>query len=225
MTHRDMNYFAAPDKIEELIERTKAVVGDRRMVVTSRYLDVGGSNHTEVKTAQIIDRSAASPVEVWDRVNRGIAFRLTHATTGQGLGSFGFSTDRAKDQAEARAIYHGGGRQEVTLVKINGWAHEHGHEDHIVIERWNQYGVGHETVIAFDDTDPVQELAKKAGREGGQGMLDRSWCTLHDQHYEDPLHEWDRECHREPSTLVQDLRMLTDLAEAQEVKNRTLRSR
>jgi hypothetical protein len=215
----DTNAFVTTETIDPLARKLIGIVGDRRMTKARRYLgDSGGV--PDVYAGLRLERGGISgPVE--HRSGEAVIIRLASRASGlQGI-SFGIHVP-GEDEAEVSRRYQHpenewmGQRRNITYVELRGWPGNPRRDDHVRIEWWNEYGVGQEVIIVFDDVDLVDELARQIkGDPGPDAVLwDKAYCEAHDVHLQDPEHRRGG-CSIRPATLAEDLAALAQLAARQ----------
>lgn len=129
--------LAALDTIPLLTERVQEMLSNgRRITLITRWM--GRDDTPKVACGLTVDE-----VTAWGN-GCGLGVHLK-----PGIAGFSFSSDEATE-SEVRQRFNGGDRKDLTEVEIHGGTHGPGREDHIVIRRWNMFGVGEEKVVAFD---------------------------------------------------------------------------
>jgi hypothetical protein len=216
-SNRTTHAFVVADTVDALGEKMLGIVGDRRMTKMHRYLTV--TNTPRLSAGLRIARNEfGNAVLRLDR--RAVSISLTG--NGRLLEGIGFSVGPEEETEEQAAMrFHSphdqwlGQRRDITLVDLTGWPGSPSHEDSIRIESWNSQGIGQETIVVFDDVDPVQEIAWTLKGDTERSVyLDNEFCTIHQQHYEDPIHTHQHQgCDLRTATLAENLRMLADRAE------------
>lgn len=215
--HRhDTNAFVTTETINPLATKLIGIVGDRRMTKTHRYLgDHGGT--PQVFAGLRLERGGISgPVN--HRPGESVGIHL--ASRSRGLEGIGFSIHiPGEDESEvARRYQHPedewmGQRRNITYVELTGWPGSPRRDDSIRIEYWNEYGVGQETIVVFDDVDMLNELFwDVTGSKERQVCMWDEFCIVHEQHYADPDHERGGKCDPQPPTMAQNLAVLAKLA-------------
>lgn len=210
--------FVTAETVDLLAEKLVRIIGDRRMSKMHRYLGQAGT--PEVRAGLRVDRGAHSG-GVHRRSGQSVAVCLT--SQAGGLQGISFSIDR-DDETEGQVAerYHHpdrqwlGQRRNITFVELNGWPGEPNRGDSIRIEYWNDHGVGQETIVVFDDFDPVQEIAwdVKGDQERQVWMWDE-FCDTHGLHFEHPDHKH-YGCKGRNSTRAENLEVLAVLARGME---------
>jgi hypothetical protein len=210
--------FVAPETVDLLGEKMIGIIADRRVTKMHRYL---GENRGEPDLRlglRVWSGGFGGPTNL--RSGESASIRL--ASQQHPFEGVGFSVRMPnEDESAARDRYHNpekhwlGERREITLVELDGWAGEPRRDDRIRVEYWNEHGVGQETILAFDDLDPVQELFwdVKGDRER-RVYMDNEFCTVHGRHLEDPQHKYGGDCSLRRATRVENLRALVAIAEA-----------
>lgn len=215
----DTDAFVTTETIDPLARKLIGIVGDRRMTKTRRYLD-DRPGVLDVYAGLRLERGGISgPVE--HRPGEAVIIRLTSRSRGlQGI-SFGVHID-GEDEAEvARRFRHPenewmGQRRNITYVELHGWPGSPRRDDHVRIEWWNEYGVGQEVIIVFDDFDMIDELFwDVTGDEKRQVCMWDEFCAHHRQHYADPDHKRGSDCDPRPPTMAENLSVLSKLAAEQ----------
>lgn len=213
---RDTNAFVTPETVDPLADKLVGIIADRRMTKMHRYLGEN-SGTPRLFAGMRVDHAARG-----DGVNRrpGVSVGVYLTSQGRGLEGVAFSIDRDDDTEEqVRDRYHHpekqwlGQRRDITFVELSGWPGSPGREDSVRIEYWNQHGVGQETLIVFDDVDPVEEIAwdVKGDRERRVYLWDE-FCDTHGLHFEHPDHKA-AGCKGRKSTRAEDLAVLAHLAQ------------
>lgn len=212
--------FVAAETVDLLAEKMIGIVADRRMTKAHRYLgDRGGE--PDLRTG----------LRVWPggfdgrtRLRSGESASIHLASSRYSFEGIGFSV-RMPNEGEGmvRDRYHHpekhwlGERREITLVELDGWPGSPARDDRIRVEYWNEHGVGQETIVVFDDLDPVQEIFwdVKGDTERRVYMHDE-FCTVHERHMEDPQHTYQAACVLRQSTHAENLRAIAAIAEAED---------
>jgi hypothetical protein len=211
---RDTRAFVTTETVDLLAEKMVGIIGDRRMTKMHRYLGERGGV-PEVHAGLRVDHRAYG-----GGVNRTPGRSVGVYLNGRGLAGVSFSVhlDDETDEQVAERYHHPekqwlGDRRNITHVELRGWPGSPSREDSIRIEYWNDYGVGQETLIVFDDLDPIQEIAwdVKGDRERRVLLWDE-FCDAHGLHFEHPDHQ-SAGCKGRQSTRAEDLAMLAVLAQ------------
>lgn len=168
------NVWVAMDNIDTITDHVLGVLGtNRHMTKIHRYVEQKG--HTLVSTGQLevetglhvkvqLPGDYQAPIDRWrqaDPEGAGLVVRLDRGL----LSAFGFSAHHYQNPTEKRARerYHGNYRREnVTMVRVDGEPGNPRLTDRIVIESWNERGVGTETTVAFEDDGPNDEVKRMA---------------------------------------------------------------
>lgn len=136
-TDYDVWSFAALDTIPLLAARIQEMLSHgRRIALVTRWIG-------RDETPKVITGLTVEEISAW-KDGAGFGVNLT-----PGLEGFGFSGHETTE-TEVRRRFDRDDRKDMTEVEIHGGTHGPGREDRIVIRRWNVYGVGEETVAAFD---------------------------------------------------------------------------
>lgn len=214
---RDTRAFVAPETVDVLADKLIGIVADRRMVLMHRYLDRPSS-----------DPRLTVGVRVWHggfggavtrRPGEGVGISLAAPTNrilgvSFSVGRHGDGEDKVADRYRHPEKEWLQQRRDMTAVELNGWPGSPGREDRIRVEYWNDDGVGQETVLVFDDMDPVQEIAWDVkGDTERRHFMWNEFCDHHGLHYEHPDHPHNGQCKGRPSTRAEDLAVLAVLAE------------
>lgn len=213
---RDTNAFVTVETVDLLADKLVGIIADRRMTKMHRYLGENGGT-PRLFAGMRVDRCA-----IGDGVNRRprMSVGVHLASQGHGLEGVGFSIDRDDETEEqVRDRYHHpekqwlGQRRDCTFVELNGFPGQPARDDQIRVEYWNQYGVGQETQLVFDDIDPIEEIAwdVKGDRDRRVCMWDE-FCDVHGLHFEHPGHKG-LGCKGRQSTRAEDLAVLAHLAQ------------
>lgn len=210
---RDTTAFVVAETVDLLAEKFIGIIADRRMVKMHRYLGEHGGE-PRLFVGLRVDQRSYSPVT--RRAGEWVGVHL--ARTGHGLEGVSFGVQRDETEEQARERYHHpdkewlGERRNLILVELDGWPGSPGREDRIRIEYWNEHGVGQETILVFDDLDPIQEIAwdVKGDRERQVHLWDE-FCDVHGLHFEHPDHK-SYGCRGRRSTRAEDLAVLAHLA-------------
>lgn len=213
---RATNAFVVSETVDALAEKMVGIIGDRRMIKVHRYLGDGGGR-PRVFAGLRVDRRSRDD-GVYRRAGQSVSVYLARDSRGLEGISFGVRVD---DETEdhVRDRYHHpekqwlGQRSEITFVELKGWPGSPGREDSIRIEYWNENGVGQETILVFDDADPIQEIAWEVkGDTERYVLLWDEFCDTHNLHFEHPDHVA-AGCKGRKSTRAEDLAVLAHLAE------------
>ena len=136
-TDYDVWAFAALDTIPLLSARVQEMLSHgRRLTLITRWIDRNG-------TPKVVCGLTVDEISRWTS-SAGFGVHLKPGITG-----FSFSSDESTE-TEVRRRFDRGDRKDMTEVEIHGGTHGPGREDQVVIRRWNLYGVGEETIVAFD---------------------------------------------------------------------------
>lgn len=169
--HRDLYAFVATDTFDVIVERIRNLVeSGRRMSIISWYDSTRAT--PDFKVGLTIDPEARDGgiliTEGGYQGHRSLVYCLT-----PGLDSFGISVNETigtEEQAAARwnadpkELFSR--RKDVTRVEITGgWSpdrDQQGRDDEIRIDRVNEYGVQHTTVIRFDTPWGIDDVRAQA---------------------------------------------------------------
>lgn len=216
-TQRDTRAFVAPETVDLLGEKMIGLIADRRVTKMHRYLGEHGGT-PRVSTGLRVWRGGLDGPTT-QRPGQSASIHL--ASDHHPFEGLGFSVGwRDETEQQIRDRYHRpedqflGQRRDITYVELAGQPGSLGRDDSIRVEHWNEHGVGQETILVFDDLDPVQEIAwdLKADLER-RVHLDDEYCTVHGQHYEDPQHHYRYGvCVLRQATMVENLALLVVLA-------------
>lgn len=217
---RETVAFVAPETVDQLAEKMLGIIADRRMTKMHRWLGENGGTPRLFPGLRVWRGGLGGPTTIRARQSVGISL-ASHQHSFEGIG---FSIGREDETEEqVRDRYHHperqwlGQRRDITVVELDGWPGSPGRDDSIRVEYWNENGVGQETIIAFDDVDPVQEIAWNVkGDVLRQVHLDDEFCTVHGRHIEDAEHVYQSGCVLREATLAEDLAVLADLAARKE---------
>lgn len=214
---RDTTAFVAPETVDALGEKLIDIVADRRMTKMHRYLGEHGGTPRLFPGLRVWRGGYSGGTTVRSRQSASVSL-ASAARSFEGIG-FHVSRDDASEE-QLRDRYHHpekhwlGRRENVTLVQLDGCPGEPGRNDSIRVEHWNEHGVGQESIIVFDDVDPVQEIAwDLKGDPLRQVYMDDDWCLDHEKHFEDPSHVYRYgTCERRRATLAENIAVLAALA-------------
>lgn len=214
--------FVAVDTVDALAEKLVGIVGNRRMTKMFRYMGEHGGV-PEVRAGLVPDYQGLSGDPVNRTPGHGVSIHLTGRSGG--LEGVGLSIERPGETEEQAAHrYHHpeesfppGKREEVVYVQLNGNPGQPGSQDRIRIERWNEYGVGIEVIVVFDDVDPVEEIFwRLTGNKLRHPGFEDYFCTGHEQHFADPAHEYRyKVCEYRDATLTENVAALALVASSQ----------
>lgn len=216
---RDTHGFVVAGTVDLLAEKTIGIIGDRRMTLMRRYLGEGAGTPRLYPGYRLWHGGFGDAVE-----RRAGASVVVHvAGPGQRVDHVGFRVgplEETEEQARERYQNPGdqwlGQRRDITFVMLLGWPGEPNLDDRVRIERWNEHGVGEETVVVFDDYDPVQEIGWAVkGDRVRQVQLWDEFCDTHGMHFEHPDHQR-MGCVGRQSTLAENLAVLAHLAKVKE---------
>lgn len=215
---RDTHAFVVAETVDLLADKLVGVLADRRMTKVHRYL--GETSGTpRVFPGLRVDRGSRTPITR----HPGQSVRVHLASQPRRMESVGIWVDGDESERDAARRYHApekewlGQRRNLTRVELEGWPRSPSTEDRVVIEHWNEHGVGQETVLAFDDVDLIQELAWDI--KGDTARRVEMWnetCDHHGLHFEHPDHGQGSDCRPRPSTRAEDLSVLALLAASAE---------
>jgi hypothetical protein len=211
----DTRGFVVAETVDVLAAKFVALIGDRRITKMHRYIRSEGSSPSVYAGLRPDHRGYEDAVG--HRKGQGAYVHL--ASRARGLEGAGFSIGRDATETEEsmRKRYHDGAqadrRTDITYVELTGWPGSPARNDSIRIEYWNEYGVGQETILVFDDFDLIDELFwdVKGDRERQVCMWD-SFCDNHELHYEHPAHRQNGQCVMRDATRAENLAVLAYLA-------------
>lgn len=158
---RSFRALVADDTFDPLVERVKAMLsGDRRMVLTHRYLHrnelrthVGLRLDTGDRYYDEDDNETYANTRDPFRVSENRYGRGFSASLAPGIHFVAFATEGDKTERQMRAAWESRGtgshHRPVTQVHVDGWADSPSREDRIEIEFWNEHGIGQSTLILF----------------------------------------------------------------------------
>lgn len=209
--------FVAVDTVDALAEKMVGIIADRRCTLMNRFLGERAGIPLLVTGLRLWRGGFSNPI--LRRLSESVYVSLANtAQQHKGVG-FHAAHDRALEAGVA-ARYHEleknwlGQRRDITVVTLTGCPGQLARTDSIRIEWWNDDGLGHETILVFDDVDPVQELAWDLKHDPlRQVDLDDRVCITHGLHYEDPTHRQERGCVWRDATLAENLTVLATLAQ------------
>jgi hypothetical protein len=211
----DTRAFVTAETVDVLAAKFVALIGERRMTKMHRYIRSEGSSPSVYAGLRPDHRGYNGAVNVTP--GQGASVRL--ASNARGLEGAGFSIGRDADETEeqVRKRYHDGAqmdrRTDITYVELTGWAGSPARNDSIRIEYWNEYGVGQETILVFDDIDMINELFwDVTGSKERQVCMWDEFCDAHGFHFEHPSHERNGQCKARKSTHAENLGVLALLA-------------
>lgn len=177
------NVWVAYDNVDTIADHVLGLIGTgRRMTVIRRYLNLRRSEDNrerveavtsgelDVKTGLYVGSEAEyrKPIDRWSQSNpvgKGLHIHLSPGIEGFGFGAYEYENPTEERAAER---YNGkdgtvfNRREDVTRIRTSGEPGYPRHTDRIVIETWNQHGVGIETTIAFEDDGPNDEVKRMA---------------------------------------------------------------
>jgi hypothetical protein len=210
--------FVASNTVDALGKKMIEIIADRRMAKTHRYLGTKSGSVTLVTGLRVW----YGGFEPGPRVLPGQSVYLHCVSNQSRLEGIGFHVhwDAEVTEEQLRERYNKpeehDRRRDLTYVELTGWPGQPGRDDQIRIEHWNEHGVGQETIVAFDDVDPIQEIAwdLKVQDRVRQVHLDDEFCIAHNQHLEDPAHgRYRSSCVLRQATRAESLKMLVELAQ------------
>lgn len=209
--------FVTPETVNPLGEKMIGIIADRRMTKMHRYLGERGGKPQLYAGLRVWTGGLTAPTTIRSRQSAAITL-ASHQRPFEGLG-FSIGHEDLTEEQFAQRYHHPeqqwlGERRNITLVELNGWPQSPTSDDSVRIEHWNKHGVGHETIIIFDDIDPIQEIAWDIKDDKERRVHSESeFCTIHSRHFEDPEHIFQsRHCALRPATLAENLKLLADLA-------------
>lgn len=212
---RHTRAFVTADTVDQLATKLVGIIADRRMTKMHRYLGERSGIPTVLAGLRVDRRASNGGVNI--RPGQAVSVYLASQSRGLEGVSFGVHRDDETEDGVAAKYHHPekqwlGERREVTLVELDGWPGQPGRDDSVRIEYWNEHGVGQEIILAFDDLDPIQEIAwdVKGDRQRQVCMWDE-FCDTHGLHFEHPDHA-DSGCEGRQSTRAEDLAVLAVLA-------------
>lgn len=216
VAQRDTTAFVTPETVDLLADKLIGIIADRRMTKMHRYLGERSGQPRLFPGLRVDHRAHGGGVNK----RPGVSASIYLTSAARSLEGVGFSIERDDDTEEkVRHRYHHpedewlGQRRNITLVEMSGWPGSPGREDSVRIEFWNEHGVGQETLLVFDDIEPIQEIAWDVkGDRDRQVYLWDEFCETHGLHYEHPDHSYDG-CKGRKSTRAEDLAVLAVLAE------------
>lgn len=214
---RDTAAFVAPETVDLLGQKMIGIIADRRVTKVHRYLGDRPGVPTVRTGLRLWHGGFDNATRLRSRVSAGVSL-ASHQHPFEGLG-FSIGLDDETEQQVADRYHHPekhwlGQRRDITYVELYGWPGGPGRDDRIRVEYWNEHGVGQETLLAFDDIEPIEELAWDVkGDKLRQVFLDDEFCDFHGLHFEHPDHTYGAECTRRKATTAENLRVLAVLAE------------
>ena len=150
----DMYAYVASDTIEAIIARIEPMVrSGRRMTLMRRYL---GDTDTapDLRTGLVVDpnvRDGGVMVRRQDNPKgASLSVVLTHAS---GFGVSAYDSDGTEEEVAARYEGEGHQRRNCERIEVHGGLWGVGKEDRIVLNRFSDYGVGEQVVLAFDTVE------------------------------------------------------------------------
>ena len=210
--------FVTPETVDLLGMKMIGIIADRRIVKMHRYLGERGGTPDLRLGLRVWTGGFDGPTTI--RPGQSASVKLAsqrYPFEGVGIGVRGPD----EEESTVRDRYHHpekhwlGERREITLVELDGWPGSPSSEDQIRVEYWNEHGVGQETILTFDDLDPVQEIFWNAkGDTERRVYMGNEFCTVHHLHWEDPEHKYQADCVFRDATLAENLRVLAAIAEA-----------
>ncbi|QWF85757.1 hypothetical protein [Amycolatopsis sp. CA-230715] len=209
--------FVAPDTVDALGEKMVGIIAERRMTKMHRYLGERAGRPTLYAGLRVWTGGVFPGVTIRPRQSASVAL-ASHQRPIEGV-SFRIGRDAlTEDQLAQR--YHRSGQQglderrDITMVELTGSPGAPSGDDSVRIEYWNENGVGQETIIAFDDSDPIQEIAFDVGDDKDHtSYFVNEFCTVHSRHFEDPDHVFlPRQCVFRTATLAESLTRLAHVA-------------
>lgn len=214
-TQPDTRAFVTAETVDALAAKFAALIGDRRITKMHRYIRSEGSSPSVYAGLRPDHRGFSSAVNYTP--GHGASVHL--ASKARGLEGAGFSIgrDTSETEEQVRKRYHDGAlmdrRVDITYVELTGWPGSPARNDSIRIEYWNEYGVGQETILVFDDFNMIDEMfwEVKGDREREVSMWDE-FCEFHKMHFEHPEHARNGRCESRQSTRAENLAALAHLA-------------
>lgn len=210
--------FVTADTIDLLGAKMIGIIADRRMTKMHRYLGKKGGTPRLFSGLRVWHGGFGGPTSFQPRQSVSVSLVSPHRLL-EGVG-FSVRGDETEEQISERYHYPAYSDEEshrdITMVQLTGWPGEPGKDDSILVEYWNENGVGQETTLVFDDVSPVQELAWVVkGDQERQTYWDNEFCTTHDRHIEGHGHSYCHgSCVLRTATMAEDLRLLVQLAES-----------
>ena len=218
---RRTHAFVTPETVGPLGQKMIGLVADRRMTMMHRYL--GEQSGTPRLYAGLrVWTGGLGPATI---IRPGQSAAISLASVQRPLEGIGFSVgpERQTEEQLAERYHHPerqwlGERRDITLVELNGWPGSPTRDDSVRVEHWNQHGVGQETIVVFDDIDPIQEIAWIVKQDKEHRIhFEDEFCTLHRRHFEDPEHSFQpSRCALRPATLTENLTLLAHLGSIRE---------
>lgn len=214
---RDTAAFVAPETVDLLGQKMIGIIADRRVTKVHRYLGDRSGIPTVRTGLRVWPGGFSGPT--WIRPGQSAGINLAnHQHPFESVG-FSIAFDTEIEEQVAERYHHPekhwlGQRRDITYVELYGWPGGPAREDRIRVEYWNEHGVGQETLVAFDDVEPIEEIGWDVkGDKLRQVFLDDEFCDFHGLHFEHPDHTYRIDCVRRQATVAENLRVLADLAE------------
>lgn len=213
---RDTHGFVVPETVDLLAKKAIGVIGDRRISLMHRYLGDSAGTPRLVTGYRLWHGGLSDPVthtpghgaSVYLRGpgDRGASVRFS-------VGPHGETEEQARERYQHPEKQFLRQRREITFVMVQGLPGQPHPEDRLRIETWDETGLGHETIVAFDDLDPFQELVwDLTNNRKRQVHWWDEFCDEHRLHLEHPDHERSVECRTRQSSRAEDLTALAALA-------------
>lgn len=217
--------FVVPETVDALGKKMIGIVGERRMTKMHRYLGKQAGTPDIYNGLRLWHGGFDTATRQRPRESVGISL-FSQSRFYEGV-SFSINRMDETEEQVAQRYNHPedqflGQRRDITLVELAGWSGEPRRDDQIRIEYWNSNGVGQETILTFDDVNPVQELFWDIKNDKIRHVhMGDDFCTDHEQHYEDPRHIYKYGvCELRPATMAENLHLLAKLAD-EAAKNAT----
>lgn len=219
---REFTAFVTPETVDLLGRRMIGVVGDRRITMVCRYVGDAASTPTVITGLRVRPNGINAPTMILPGRSTSIALgNSRHMSERVGIV---IGLDDETEAQQAHRYHHPEEqflqqRRNIMRVVLEGFPGSPCADDSIRIERWNENGVGKETIIAFDDINLVEELAWDIKGDAERRVhLDNGWCVHHSCHHEDPAHTYGGACYDRDATLAENLAVLSTLAKQNEGK-------
>lgn len=211
--------FVAPETVDALGEKMAAIIANRRMTLSRRYLgDRPGV--PEMRAGLRVRTGIDGPTTARPRESFSVHLTGEHWLSDRVL-ALNTHWDALNESQAKRCYDHPeeewlGQRRDITLVELKGYPGSPRRDDSVRIEHWNEHGVGQETLVVFDDLDLIQEIAWTVKKDPERSAyLDTDFCTAHGVHFEDPGHAYQPSlCVSRTASLAENLDLLAHLARA-----------
>jgi hypothetical protein len=223
---RATSAFVAVDTVDLLADKLIKMIGERRTTLVRRYLGDAPGRPLIVSGLRLSHQGIGDPVTATTMQSVSVNLVNTwgnHQSVHFGVQRAGETEAQVRDRYDNPAqhtVLHQ--RKDIIFVELVGWPGSPHQDDRVRIERWNASGVGEETTLAFDDINPVQEIAweVQGDRERRVELWDE-FCDTHRLHYEHPDHQRDAACLHRPATLAENLAVIAHLAHLNEQKGQS----